>query len=88
MVEPPEKGERATLNPNLSTKLNLRLSFNAKTLKLCSKIKLATQANQRMFDVSSSLNSGHRMSVRKYTPQLNRRGGTAGFVVLGRRNTG
>jgi hypothetical protein len=54
MVEPPEKGERATLNPNLSTKLNLRLSFNAKTLKLCSKIKLATQGNQRMFDVGSS----------------------------------
>src|SRR5712672_2078930 len=68
MFEPPEKGERATLNPNLSTRLNLlffdqslgrrvgycwsrrasvpRLIFNAKTLKLCSKIKLATQAQQ------------------------------------------
>ena len=66
MFEPPEKGERATLNPNLSTRLNLlfsdqalgrrvgycwsrrasvpRLIFNAKTLKLCSKIKFATQA--------------------------------------------
>jgi hypothetical protein len=68
MFEPPEKGERATLNPNLSTGLNLlfsdqalrrrvgycwsgrasvpRLIFNAKTLKLCSKIKFATQAQQ------------------------------------------
>ena len=117
MFEPPEKGERATLNPNLSTRLNLlfsdqalgrrvgycwsrrasgavspffevarqigvgstlseqpyartpsprsgsqpskifseagetrafvpRLIFNAKTLKLCSKIKFATQAQQ------------------------------------------
>jgi len=26
MVEPPEKGERATLNPNLSTRLNLLFS--------------------------------------------------------------
>jgi hypothetical protein len=64
MVEPPEKGERATLNPNLSTRPNLlfsdqalgrrvgycwsmrasvpRLIFNAKTLKLCSKIRFAT----------------------------------------------
>jgi hypothetical protein len=68
MFEPPEKGERATLNPNLSTRLNLlfsdqalgrrvgycwsrrasvpRLIFNAKTLKLCSKIEFATQAQQ------------------------------------------
>src|SRR6266566_7862150 len=66
MFEPPEKGERATPHPNLSTRLNLlfsdqalgrrvgycwsrrasvpRLIFNAKTLKLCSKIKFATQA--------------------------------------------
>src|SRR5437762_2699041 len=29
MVEPPEKGERATLNPNLSTKLNLLFSDQA-----------------------------------------------------------
>ena len=27
MVEPPEKGERATLNPNLSTRLNLLFSI-------------------------------------------------------------
>jgi hypothetical protein len=54
------KGERATLNPNLSTRLNLLfpirplgggasmpcLIFNSKTLKLCSKIKFATQAQQ------------------------------------------
>ena len=68
MFEPPEKGERATLNPNLSTRLKPtffrsgpwaagwllrsrragvpRLIFNAKTLKLCSKIKFATQAQQ------------------------------------------
>lgn len=68
MFEPPEKGERATLNSNLSTRLNLlfsdqalgrrvgycwsrrasvpRLILNAKTLKLCSKIKFATQAQQ------------------------------------------
>ena len=68
MFEPPEKGERTTLDPNLSTRLNLlfsdqalgrrvgycwsrrasvpRLIFNAKTLKLCSKIKFATQAQQ------------------------------------------
>jgi hypothetical protein len=58
----------ATLNPNLSTRLNLlfsdqalgrrvgycwsrrasvpRLIFNAKTLKLCSKIKFATRVQQ------------------------------------------
>src|SRR5450631_1582223 len=83
MFEPPEKGERATPNPNLSTRLNLlfsdqalgrrvgycwsrrasvpRLFYNAKTLKLCSKIKFATQAQQtgavsircRMFSVMS-----------------------------------
>ena len=68
MFEPPEKGKRAALNPNLSTRLNLLFSdqalgrrvgycwsrrasvqcliFNAKTLKLCSKIKFATQAQQ------------------------------------------
>jgi hypothetical protein len=68
MFEPPEKGERATVNPNLSTTLNLlfsdqalgrrvgycwsrrasvpRLIFNAKTLKLRSKIEFATQAQQ------------------------------------------
>jgi hypothetical protein len=69
MFEPPEEGERATLDhPNLSTRLNLlfsdqplgrrvgycwsrrasvpRLIFNAKTLKLCSKIKFATQTQQ------------------------------------------
>jgi hypothetical protein len=68
MFEPPEKGERAALNPNLSTRLNLLFSdpalgrrvgycwsrrasvqcliFNAKTLKLCSKIKFAAQAQQ------------------------------------------
>jgi hypothetical protein len=66
MSEPPEKAERATLNPNLSTRLNLlfsdqalgrrvgycwsrrasvpRLIFHAKAL--CSKINVATQAQQ------------------------------------------
>jgi hypothetical protein len=29
MFEPPEKGERATLNPNLSTRLNLLISDQA-----------------------------------------------------------
>ena len=29
MFEPPEKGERATLNPNLSTRLNLLFSDQA-----------------------------------------------------------
>jgi hypothetical protein len=29
MFEPPEKGERATLNPNLSTRLNLPFSDQA-----------------------------------------------------------
>ena len=67
MFEPPEKGERATLNPNLSTRLTLLFSdqalgagwlllveegeraaliFQRKDLKLCSKIKFATQAQQ------------------------------------------
>jgi hypothetical protein len=74
MFEPPEKGERATLNSNLSTRLNLlfsdqalgrrigycwsrrasvpRLIFNAQTLKLCSKIKFATQAQQAALSAS------------------------------------
>ena len=30
MVEPPEKGERATLNPNHSTRLNLFFSIRKK----------------------------------------------------------
>jgi hypothetical protein len=34
MFEPPEKGERATLNPNLSTRLNLLFSDQALGLGL------------------------------------------------------
>jgi len=85
MFEPPEKGERAALNPNLSTRLNLlffrsgpwaagwlllveegeraALNFQRIDVKLCSKIKFATQGSTnravsircRIFSVMSGL---------------------------------
>src|ERR1700730_15575396 len=84
MSDPPEKAERATLNHNLSTRLNLlfadqalgrrvgycwsrrasvpRLIFNAKTLKLCSKIKFATKPKKpRRLDTLSNVLSDVRV---------------------------
>jgi hypothetical protein len=60
VVEPPEKGERATLNPNLSRKLNLFFSDQALgrrvgTANSASGVSsvIYHQARQRNFPISS-----------------------------------
>jgi len=59
MVEPPEKGERATLNPNLSTRLNLLFSDQAlgQRIGYCWS-RRASDAVSPFFEVSRQIGVG------------------------------
>jgi hypothetical protein len=61
MVEPPEKGERATPNPNLSTRLNLLFSDSA----------LGRRVGYRLVEEASGAVSTFR-ALEKSTPNSRR----------------